>query len=473
MADAGPRHGAARGTAPLPPGRLTGGRAFLSELEARSREIKDPAEKLRFIRSSLEGYRASNRWVEGVPFAPLRRALSRHYRLQGLDDPRPAAAPGRRVATDAARRVRPRRPAAALTAVLAAAAGVAAFALRPPLREAAPPLERAGARARPVLHEAAQAAPSQATPPVPAGVKPAEVWIVEKGEAWEQYSNGLRIDASFAVRGEPRRYRTYGGATGDASEVSERPVGILFHTSESDLWPLEAAYNENLRDSSQRLLRYVRRLRLYNYLIDRFGRVFRVVEEAQRAHHAGHSIWADGDAVYLSLNNAFLGICFETRWEGGQALPITEAQLSAGRSLTEYLRQKWRIEGRMCVAHGLTSVNPHKHLIGHHVDWARGFPFEAFGLPDQYARPTPSVALFGFGYDEEFVKVLGEPWAGVRAAERALAEEARRQGRSVQDLRRDRQALYDGYLERQARDEQDAGVSRADGAGARSLRSGG
>ena len=38
----------------------------------------------------------------------------------------------------------------------------------------------------------------------------------------------------------------------------------------------------------------------------------------------------------------------------------------------------------MCVAHGLTSVNPKKHLIGHHMDWARGFPFEAFGLPDQY-----------------------------------------------------------------------------------------
>ena len=38
------------------------------------------------------------------------------------------------------------------------------------------------------------------------------------------------------------------------------------------------------------------------------------------------------------------------------------------------------------MTHGLTSVNPKKHLIGHHLDWARGFPFEAFGLPDQYQR---------------------------------------------------------------------------------------
>ena len=69
----------------------------------------------------------------------------------------------------------------------------------------------------------------------------------------------------------------------------------------------------------------------------------------------------------------------------------------------------------MCVTHGLTSVNPKKYLIGHHVDWARGFPFEAFGLPDQYARPLPSVELFGFGYDEELLKVMGEPVAGGRA----------------------------------------------------------
>ena len=89
----------------------------------------------------------------------------------------------------------------------------------------------------------------------------------------------------------------------------------------------------------------------------------------------------------------------------------------------------------MCVTHGLTSVNPKKHLIGHHMDWARGFPFEAFGLPDQYERPAPSVALFGFGYDDDFLKVLGEPWPGVREAEarpgaRGRAAGTRRGGRA-------------------------------------------
>jgi hypothetical protein len=304
-------------------------------------------------------------------------------------------------------------------------------------------------------------------------VKPTQIFLVEKGDGWEQYSNGLRIDTTHAVAGDPRRYRTFERGTGRMGEVADQPVGLLFHTSESDIWPLEASYNEHLRDSSQHLLRYLRKERCYNYLIDRFGRVFRIVEENGKANHAGHSIWARGDTVYLSLNNAFLGVCFETRWDGGRALPITEAQLSAGRSITEYLRQKWSIDADMCVTHGLTSVNPHKHLIGHHVDWARGFPFEAFGLPDQYARIAPSVALFGFGYDEEFVKVLGEPWAGVRGAESALAEEASRQGKTIEEVRRDKQALYDQWLAEQTQDEKDAASQSKDRVAARSLGSGG
>ena len=97
-------------------------------------------------------------------------------------------------------------------------------------------------------------------------------------------------------------------------------------------------------------------------------------------------MWAQGDRVYLNLNNAFLGVSFETRWEGGRPCPSPQAQLAAGRNLTDYLRQRYEIAPEMCVTHGLTSVNPKKHLIGHHLDWARGFPFEAFGLPDQYQR---------------------------------------------------------------------------------------
>jgi hypothetical protein len=236
--------------------------------------------------------------------------------------------------------------------------------------------------------------------------------------------------------------------------VYTAPAGILFHTTESDVWPLEAAFNENLRDSSHRLLRYVSRNRLYHYLIDRFGRVYRVVEEGGKANHAGHSVWAAEGRTYLSLNNAFFGVAFETRWDGGRALPITQAQLASGRMLTEYLRQRYGIAPEMCVTHGLTSVNPRTHRIGHHLDWARGFPFAAFGLPDQYRRTTPSVAAFGFGYDEEFLRVLDEPWPGVRTAEQDLAREAAARGITVDQVRRERQDLYDRWLAEQVRDDE-------------------
>ena len=41
------------------------------------------------------------------------------------------------------------------------------------------------------------------------------------------------------------------------TEVHDQPIGIVFHTSESDIWPLEESFNEKLRDSSQNLLRYL------------------------------------------------------------------------------------------------------------------------------------------------------------------------------------------------------------------------
>jgi len=224
--------------------------------------------------------------------------------------------------------------------------------------------------------------------------------------------------------------------------VHTKPVGIIFHTSESDLWPLEEGYEHELRRSSSALLRYVQREQAYNYVIDRFGRVYRVVEDETRANHAGRGVWARNEDVYLDLNSAFLGVSFETRWEGGRTLPITRAQLIAGRNLTHYLRQRFAIAPEMCVTHGLTSVNPKRKLIGYHLDWARGFPFEAFGLPNQYAHPTPSVSLFGFAYDDDFLRTVGEPWPGLLAADRLLAAEARERSMTLEAVRRERQARY-------------------------------
>lgn len=444
--------------APLPLFGLGGSR--LEELERRSRSISDPVEKLRFLRRSLERCESVDEKVQAVPGAPL-RWLAR--RLTGVDELRPlfsgnpngALAEPRRSRTPLPRRARHTLNVAALLLVAAGGLALAAYPRSHPAPSAPTPERALPGPGEPTL----PLADSGGLAPRP--LAPERIWLVDSGKGFELYSNGLRIDTSFAVPGEPRRYRLFDVERGIEPGIHERPVGIVFHTSESDIWPLEESFNGKLRDSSQNLLHYLRKNKVYHYLIDRFGQVFRVVEERDRANHAGNSVWSAGRLVYLNLNGSTIGVSFETRWEGGRALPITRAQFEAGRSLSDYLRSKWSIAPELCVTHGLTSVNPKKHLIGHHLDWARGFPFAAFGLPDQYTREAPAVALFGFGYDERFLAVMGEPWPGVGGAEQAIEQEAQGEGRPLAQLRREKTGLYDQWFAEQAADPEMAGKTDA------------
>jgi hypothetical protein len=439
---------------------------LLLALESISAGIRDPVAKLRFIRASLDRYRSLDRVVRVVPWGPARGLLYRWASIEGLRhllDTNPQSGPAHLNLATRVSLVFGRSAIVGLGLILGAAIGLTAYRMtRPPSTPLMAAPRRVDVPALPALRNVP--ATTEVAPPEPlalAGVAPAAVWLVEKGPQWELYSNGLRIDTSLTVKGTPRAYRVFDEQGALDPHVRTKPVGLLFHTSESDVWPLEAAYNENLRGTSQGLLRYVRQNRLYHYVIDRFGRVYRVVAEESKANHAGNSVWSHAGSVYLSLNHAFLGVSFETRWEGAKALPITQAQLAAGRNLSDYLRQRYAIVPEMCVTHGLTSINPSRHLIGHHLDWARGFPFAAFGLPDQYQRPAPSVALFGFDYDDDFLKVLDEPWPGVLAADQALAAEAARTGRDLFDLRYERQTEYDRWALKQQAASLDAGDAPA------------
>ena len=67
-----------------------------------------------------------------------------------------------------------------------------------------------------------------------------------------------------------------------------------------------------LRRIGESLLAYVQRRQAYNFVIDRFGRVFRVVPEEEAANHSGYSTWADEKWLYVNLNESFLAISFET-----------------------------------------------------------------------------------------------------------------------------------------------------------------
>lgn len=235
-----------------------------------------------------------------------------------------------------------------------------------------------------------------------------EVWRVEKSGDSDVYSNGLRVDNTFAVSNHRRYYLVFPTAGVGRPMLRSEPAGIVFHATESQQVPFEAGRNEEIKRIGESLLDYIRRRRSYHYLIDRFGRVHRVVAETDAANHAGYSVWADDQWVYVNLNESFLGIAFEAETSRGQGEPeITAAQTRSAVMLTEMLRIKYQIPAADCVTHAQVSVNPSNMLVGYHIDWAAEFPFEELGLPNNYAAAPASIWAFGFEWDPRFLNAAG------------------------------------------------------------------
>jgi hypothetical protein len=281
----------------------------------------------------------------------------------------------------------------------------------------------------------------------PAVAPAADVWPVEKNSHFEIYSNGLRIENQYAVSHRPRTYIAFinDNSEGTGGERRSDPAGIVYHTTESLQAPFESSQNNLLKRVGESLLDYVQRRRCYNFLIDRFGRVFRIVNESDAADHAGHSVWADDRHFYVNLNDSFIGISFEAETGGGETRTIAgSAQVRAAAMLTEMLRSRYKIPARNCVTHAQVSVNPSNMQIGYHVDWASSFPFEELGLPDNYATPSPAVSLFGFAFGASYEQHAGVRLAaGAVEAESALVERARKANVSLAAYRK---ALHLRYL---------------------------
>lgn len=282
-----------------------------------------------------------------------------------------------------------------------------------------------------ILAASTAVAPTLPSREAPAGSRPEKVWMVELRGDRETYSNGLQVELAYTTANVPRE-----GA----------PAGIVYHTTESQLADFDEASNRRLKLLGRGLLRYVQEERSYHYLIDRFGRVHRIVREEDAAFHAGHSIWADDTRAYLRLNHEFFGVSIETQTRPGDERPeVSPAQTHAVRVLTEMLRARYGIDARNCVTHAQVSVNPSNFRVGWHTDWAGNFPFAAVGLPDNYLRPLPAIAKFGFGYDPAFFAATGAAmWRGVVAAEDELRFRASQEGVSVAELR---QRLRQHYRE--------------------------
>ena len=191
-----------------------------------------------------------------------------------------------------------------------------------------------------------------------------------------------------------------------------------------------------------------------------------MVQEDHAAFHAGNSIWADDGEIFLNLNHAFIGICFEgkdfeeikisrqqknsnpARLKPTGISTFNEAQLRSGKELTDWLRVKYKISQHNCVPHALTSVNPDKMLIGFHLDLSRGFPFTEFGLTDKYREPLPSIVEFGFLYDSYFEKIFnGELWRGIRYSQDILQRQALNSGVSVAEYRQGLHRRFSRYRE--------------------------
>ena len=257
-----------------------------------------------------------------------------------------------------------------------------------------------------------------------------EVWQVESRGGAEIYSNGLRIEASFAVASHRRSYLAFPVSGSGRPVVRTEPAGIVFHSTESRQLPFEAGHNEALKRIGESLLEYLRRRRAYHFLIDRFGRVYRVVAESDAADHAGYSVWADDRWLYLNLNQSFLGVAFESRTGSGpDEPPATTAQVRSAVMLTEMLRARYGLPAGNCVTHAQVSVNPANMGIGWHVDWAAGFPFEQLGLTGNYGIPPPAIWAFGFASDPAFRSgAAPELQAAVDAAETLLERNAAGQG---------------------------------------------
>ncbi len=296
-----------------------------------------------------------------------------------------------------------------------------------------PVCRRALGLALPFVLASAPATPKVQIAPLPiarsaAATSLPHLWQVEANHQFDLYSNGLRIENRFQTSTEARSYLAFPRTQIEArvGQWATQPAGIVFHTTESHLAPFEEGQNRRLKREDEGLLEYVSRNHSYHFVIDRFGRVFRIVGEADYANHAGNSVWADQTWIYVNLNQSFFGVAFEARSQPKEGeLPVNAAQVHAARTLTEMLRGRYGIPAGNCVTHAQVSIYPAGRSAGYHTDWAANLPFEDLGLTNNYARPLPSVTLFGFSATALLEEARDSPLAkGLEAAQDQVRAEA-------------------------------------------------
>ncbi|MFH2066428.1 MAG: peptidoglycan recognition family protein [Pseudomonadota bacterium] len=409
----------------------------LKKIEALACSISDPVQKLRFIQRAIDQYHEKSR---------LRRAAARLHSSGYL------AGVG-------------------LFLILLCGAVMLVFPFKgipgnhpqtfkePQIFHAVPYPEPARAEKNPSSPRLDQEDREQFFPPETPKYLDKLIWMVEKTDDAEFYSNRLEINTKHTIENVPRGYYLF--PRGEEAFLQQGVFtgqinGILYHASESDVFAYRPEMTQSIKEYSRLLIRYLNKKKAYHYFIDRFGKVYRLIQEDHAAFHSGNSIWVDDRFLYLDLNHAFIGICFEGKdfetmdpsriQSNGENQPaivpmerssINEAQLISGKELTDWLRVKYKIPQHNCIPHGLASVNPYDQLIGHHLDLSHGFPFGFFEISNKYEEPIPAITEFGFTYDNYFMEIFqGKLWPGIAMSEKIILMRAGEKQMSVADYRK-------------------------------------
>lgn len=290
---------------------------------------------------------------------------------------------------------------------------------------------------------------SSSSPSAPAPVHAAAaetgtpvVWPVEQTSQYDLYSNGLRVENALQIANLPRSYSPIARESGAPAERHSQPAGIVFHMTESRQESFQPSHTAALKRIGENVLLNVRNKRAYHFVIDRFGRVHRIVVESDTANHAGNSVWADSQWLYVDLNESFIGVAFEASAQADEQA-ANDPQLHAAKLLTDMLRAKYNLPAENCVTHAQVSVNPENMRIGWHTDWGTGFAFRQLGLPDNYETPDPAIYLFGFEYDQAYLNATGPGVRkGLAAAEQRIRAGAAERGLTVVQYRKILQRRY-------------------------------
>ena len=97
----------------------------------------------------------------------------------------------------------------------------------------------------------------------------------------------------------------------------------------------------------EEVLQLVQQNRSYHFVVDRFGRVFRIVREEDVAYHSGNSVWADQQRVYVGLNTSFLGVAIQTQTRAGEDNCLGQRRANPRRTRADQYASK-QIPHRGC-----------------------------------------------------------------------------------------------------------------------------